>query len=152
MLFSPRLVDGYVVVEPFRQSPAYTWFLCVMAKLFDSRRISPRRPPAASSVLQRALAQSHLTAKLDRYALFPLWDELAGPEIAAVARPEKILRGKVLVLRVIDDAWVQELTMQKQSLLDRLNQAGVGALLQDIRIVAAGPKLNQNQVSQKKGR
>ncbi len=68
-----------------------------------------------------------------------------GKEIAQVAVPEKIVRGKVLVIRVIDSVWAQELSMQKQALLDKIFAFGKGAVLEDLKFITGDPKSMRSQ-------
>ena len=106
-----------------------------------------RSPKALGDVLERTLgfvrtAQSgtKLSDKMRDYAVFPLWPELVGEEIAAVSRPEKILKRTILVIRVIDAAWMQELTLQKREILERIQKVETGARISDIRFLAGDPK------------
>ena len=96
------------------------------------------KPRAVSEVLEQTLGAYRLKAKLKEYSAFPNWREIVGEEIAAVAEPEKILRGKVLVVRVKDAAWAQELSMRKSEIIQRWDDFGSGALIEDIRFVTGG--------------
>ena len=99
------------------------------------------RPVAtASAILDRALQHARLQNKIREYAAFPEWETIVGEEIAKVARPEKILRGKILVVRVVDAAWAQELSMQKSMLLDRIFEHKLGATIEDIQFLSGNPK------------
>lgn len=97
----------------------------------------------AADILAAALEKRHLTKKVQEYSFFPQWQEIVGPEIARVAVPEKISRGRVLVLRVIDSVWAQELSLQKQEILDKLFAANTGAVIEDINFVSGNPKLKK---------
>ena len=106
-----------------------------MASHKNSFRPRSRRPEAISGVLDSALGHLHLEKKLQEYAAFPHWPEIVGAEIAAIAVPEKLIRGKILAVRVADPVWAQELSMQKQQLLDKINNFGQGAVIEEIRFI-----------------
>lgn len=101
------------------------------------RRSSPQD---INSILDSALGRRRLDKKLAEYAAFPHWPEIVGAETAAIARPEKIIGGKVLVVRVIDAVWAQELSLQKDSLLERIHAFEDGAVIEEIRFTIGSPK------------
>jgi predicted nucleic acid-binding Zn ribbon protein len=97
------------------------------------------RPKKLSdNLLDRSLKRARLKRKVEQYAFITRWAEIVGEDVAAVSKPEKILHGKVLVVRALSSAWVQELTLRKSDLLDRLASSGV--LLEDIRFIAGNPR------------
>ncbi len=98
-----------------------------------------KAPKSVASVLERTLGAYRLDKKLEQYAAFPDWPEIVGQEIAAVAIPEKIIRGKTLVVRVQDAVWAQELSMMKKDILERIFEYGSGALIEDIRFATGSP-------------
>ena len=100
-----------------------------------------RRPPKAiGDILAAAVKRPDLKAQFDRYAAFPHWLEIVGPDIAKVAIPEKIIRKRVLVIRVLDSAWAQELSLQKQSLIDKISSFDLGAQIEEIRFITGSPR------------
>ncbi len=103
-------------------------------------RVKNKAPLPVSSVLERTLGAYRLDKKLEQYAAFPAWPEIVGEQIAAVAIPEKIVRGKTLLVRVEDAVWAQELSMMKKEILERIFQHGSGALIEDIRFATGSPK------------
>lgn len=58
--------------------------------------------------------------RLAQHTLFLDWEELVGPEIAAVARPE-VVRDSVLWVRVVDQVWCQQLQYEQNTLLETIN-------------------------------
>lgn len=83
---------------------------------------TPKRnlpPDSAARVLTRALKRYGLDKDIARYQFILHWKEIVGDEIAKRATPECI-RGDVLVVRVKDSAWAQELSFQKDVILKRL--------------------------------
>ena len=106
-----------------------------------SFRAGPRSAPkSAADVLDSTFKHLHLKTKVEQYAAFPHWPEVVGPEISEVAVPEKILSGKILVVRVLDAAWAQELTLHKAQILEKVNSFGAGALIEDLRFVTGNPQ------------
>jgi predicted nucleic acid-binding Zn ribbon protein len=99
-----------------------------------------RKIASLSNILESALGRRDIAKKVAQYAAFPHWEEIVGPEVAAVTIPEKIVRGKVLVVRVLDAAWAQELSMQKREILDKLNDFGSGAVVEDIHFLTGDPQ------------
>lgn len=99
-----------------------------------------RNPKNVGAILDKTLQVYHLSHKIKEYAAFPFWAEAVGEELAAVTAPEKILRGRVLVVRVIDSVWSQELSLRKDEILERVRQLGIGPVLEDIRFVTGNPK------------
>lgn len=93
-----------------------------------------------ADVIGGAFSAYHLKGKVKEYAAFPYWEEIVGPDLAKVAIPERIIRRKVLVVRVLDAVWAQDLTLRKDELLSKLTEFGEGALLQDIKFVTGNPR------------
>lgn len=94
---------------------------------------------SASGILETTLNRLRISRKVHAYAAFPHWQEIVGEELAKISNPEKIIRGNVLLVRVSDAAWVQELSMQKTSILDKMYQSGLGAAINDIQFVTGDP-------------
>lgn len=104
------------------------------------RKYAVHRPVSALQVLEKTFAAKHLTKKIEAYAAFPHWEEIVGQEIASVSSPEKLINGKVLVIRVLDPAWLQELSISKNELLEKISAFGQGAHIEDIRFLSGNPK------------
>ena len=90
--------------------------------------------------MQSLARYHHLTQKLAAHSCLPYWKDIVGDEIAAVSAPERISKRSVLIVRVNDAVWAQELTLQKESLLRKIAERGEGAPLNDIQFVVGGPK------------
>jgi predicted nucleic acid-binding Zn ribbon protein len=109
-----------------------------------------RKPASAADVLERTLKGLHLDKKLEQYEWFSRWSELVGEEVATVSYPEKLQGGKILVVKVLDIAWAQELSLKKQEILNQLYQGDIGVSVQDIRFKAGDPKDFQETIKAKK--
>ena len=99
-----------------------------------------QQPKAAADVLQNLLKRQHLEKKLAEYEAFPHWEEIVGAELSKVCVPERIIRGKILVAKVIDSVWAQELSMRKTQFIDKIFELGIGAYIEDIRFEVSNPK------------
>ena len=97
-------------------------------------------PESLSNILNKALGSHQLKKKAKEYAAFPYWEQIVGEEIAKVAVPEKIVRGRVLHIRVIDAVWAQELSLMKTTILDGIRRFGKGAIVEDIKFTIGSPK------------
>lgn len=69
---------------------------------------------------------------LERNGLLDEWDRIVGPRIAAVSRAAAI-RGETLVVEVVSSAWLNELTMMRRTILERLNGVRDGVTVEQIR-------------------
>ena len=99
-----------------------------------------RKPEAAGDVLERAFRSPVVKKKVREYAAFPYWQEIVGEQLAEVTKPEKISRGRVLSIRVIDSVWAQELTLMKQQIIEGVHRFGKGAIVEDIKFIVGNPK------------
>ncbi len=97
-------------------------------------------PRSVGDLLGFAFRSPVIREKLQQYSAFPRWEEIVGPELAEVTIPEKIVRGKVLYLRVIDSVWAQEIALMKPQLLEQIRRCGTGAVIEDIRCTISNPK------------
>ena len=92
-------------------------------------------PTAVETILSNALKQAGLDERIARYDFVLHWPQIVGEEIAKRTRPECI-RGRCLVVRVIDSVWAQELSFHKQAILVRLKRhLKRGEMLEDVAFV-----------------
>ncbi|OIP49705.1 MAG: DUF721 domain-containing protein [Deltaproteobacteria bacterium CG_4_10_14_3_um_filter_60_8] len=85
-----------------------------------------------SGVLAGLFAERHWEERLGLHQLFLFWDEVVGEAIARQARPA-VIRGRVLWVEVTDSIWMQQLHLQKTTLLSAINGRLPGDGLSDIR-------------------
>ncbi len=78
-----------------------------------------------SSLLNKTLASHGLTTRLKEYRVMGRWEKIVGKVIARHAQPSS-LRGKKLCVAVDSSAWMQQLSLLKPDLIDKLNR-GLGA-------------------------
>jgi len=72
--------------------------------------------------------------KLREYDAVTRWPEIVGEQIARVTEPVRIDRG-VLIVRVKNGPWRNELVMRKREILDKTNESLKDARIHDIRFV-----------------
>lgn len=78
-------------------------------------------PIQLKEVLGDVVARFGLDRALDDYRIWQAWDEVVGPAIARNAQPQK-LNANRLVIAVRNAGWMQELTLLRRDLCDRLNR------------------------------
>lgn len=75
-----------------------------------------------SSTIERLLAARGLASRLKEYRVLGRWDRAVGAVIARHARPQTI-RGKRLAVVVDSSAWMQQLSLLKPEIIEKLNRA-----------------------------
>ena len=72
------------------------------------------------TVLEQSLKRLDLGARLDEYAVWPIWNDVVGNIIARNAQPEKIRNGTLFV-KVSSPVWMQQLQFMKDMIVEKLN-------------------------------
>jgi len=80
-----------------------------------------RKIARLSSSLDGLLRSYGFGSKLSEYRVFGKWDKAVGPAIALHARPLAV-RGTKLALVVDSPAWMQQLSLMKPQLIEKVNQ------------------------------
>ncbi|MDX1623425.1 MAG: DUF721 domain-containing protein [Gemmatimonadota bacterium] len=78
------------------------------------------KPDRIDSALDAVLENLGVADVVERHAVFGEWDDRVGAEIARVARPHR-LDGETLIVRVANSVWLNELSLRRNELLERLN-------------------------------
>ncbi len=86
------------------------------------------------SLLPRLFTSRQWHLHWDFHVICRCWGEIAGPEIAAHARPN-IIRHRTLWIAVDDSAWLHHLQLLKPQLLKRINDLLQDRQLEDMRFV-----------------
>ena len=89
-------------------------------------------PTPLSAALTSYLKQAGLTKRVQQAGIIEEWEELVGPQIAAVTAPESITPDGVLRVRVATAPWANELSLMTPKILARLN-AGRSGRVKEIR-------------------
>ncbi len=100
----------------------------------QSRNPKVGQPQPVGEVLSKFLARSGLAAKVEAASVVLEWEQLVGPQIAAVTEPLRVSQG-VLFVAVMTSAWMMELTLMKGELLARLNAGKQQGKIQQIVFV-----------------
>jgi predicted nucleic acid-binding Zn ribbon protein len=72
-------------------------------------------------VVEAIFAQPSYPVDFEDMKLWKVWDETVGAEIANHARPSSIRKG-VLVVKVSDSVWLQELEFKAHEIIERVNR------------------------------
>jgi predicted nucleic acid-binding Zn ribbon protein len=103
-----------------------------------------------SSLLNKTLASHGLATRLKEYRVVGRWEKIVGRVIARHAQPSS-LRGKKLSVAVDSSAWMQQLSLLKPELVEKLNNSLGAGSIQDIMFkmgnIAAGEKPSLKQAS-----
>lgn len=98
----------------------------------------PADPEKVGALLKLALQRNGIDKKLARYEFVNHWAEIVGEEIARRSRPDCI-KGGILVVRVLNSVWAQELYFLKAAILKRTQQyIGEQILLKDVHFLVEG--------------
>jgi hypothetical protein len=100
-----------------------------------------KKMSSAKDILEKTFKVRHLEHEVNKHAAFPYWPEIVGNDYAAVSFPEKLLGNNLLVVRVLDAAWAQELSLQKSVFIERIHDLALGAVIEDIRFIVGNPKM-----------
>jgi len=95
------------------------------------------QPVSLSGALADFLETSGLKNSLARLGALDEWADAVGPRIAAVTKAVEV-RGEVLVVEVQSSAWMNELSMMGEMVLDRVNASRAGPPFARIRYRLAG--------------
>jgi len=99
-----------------------------------------------AKVLQGYLDRTGLGDSLARLAALDEWAVAVGERVSGVTRPVEV-RGETLVVEVLSSAWINELSMMGELILERLNARGAGPPIGRIRFRLAETKDNLTQSS-----
>jgi hypothetical protein len=99
-------------------------------------RKDPYIEPLAA-VLDKSLKRLELSARLDEYGVWPIWNDVVGKPIARNAQPEKIRNGTLFV-KVTSPVWMQQLQFMKEMIAEKLNQRLRGEIVKNIFFVVGG--------------
>ena len=106
----------------------------------DNSFVEPHRRPDASDgdatplgpLLANILGELGVSGKLAECEVLLAWEDVAGPELAARARPTRV-RNASLELAVPSAAWRTQLSFAKDDLVRRLNERVGRSVVSDIK-------------------
>ncbi len=87
------------------------------------RDVSKRARPARriGGVLDTVLDNLGVASAVEQHAVFREWESRVGREIARAAQPHRV-DGETLLVNVTNSAWMSELSLRQNELLERLNR------------------------------
>ena len=88
-----------------------------------------------SNILPQSIEQSEILKSARAQLLFKHWPEVVGEFLSSKSFPDRFEKGIVWV-HVENSVWAQELRLQEETILERLNQLSAESkLFQGIRVV-----------------
>ncbi|MFP6599348.1 MAG: DUF721 domain-containing protein [Deltaproteobacteria bacterium] len=101
-----------------------------------SRR-SDKGPVPIGEIIGASLDRLGIDRELDDYRIWQAWDEVVGEAIRRNAEPVR-LDGQRLVVAARNASWMQELTLMRGEIVERLNRWMGREVITEIFIVASG--------------
>jgi len=98
------------------------------------RRKSQTKPQRIDEILARALRKRHVPFRSEDRRLIEVWEKAVGLQIASQSRPEH-LRGEVLLVKVANSVWMQQLHFLKEEIIGNVNTALGKTSVKDIRFI-----------------
>jgi len=105
-----------------------------------------RKLDRLSYTLGSMLKARGLGSRLDEYRVFGQWEKSVGPVIARHAQPQTV-RGKKLTLVVDSPAWMQQLSLLKPQIIEKVNRNLGKETIKDI-MLRLGKVESRNQSSE----
>jgi predicted nucleic acid-binding Zn ribbon protein len=90
-----------------------------------------RQPEKAGEILDRLTARMGIAARLEREKAVVLWEGAVGKNIARKAKAVSI-RNEILFVVVENSAWLQELSLLKEGIIEKVNSAVGADVVKDI--------------------
>jgi predicted nucleic acid-binding Zn ribbon protein len=90
------------------------------------------RTVSAGDALRAFLDDAGLLETVSRYRALTLWPEVVGPQIAAVTSAKRLEHG-ILFVGVTTAPWRAELTMRREEIARKINEATGSNVVKDIR-------------------
>ena len=95
---------------------------------------SKKHPKEISGVIGKLIHSLGLTSRYNGWTVVAKWPEIVGNEIANQAKAIRYHEG-TLYVAVPDSAWRQQLSMQVESLRDKIRGLPYGKSVKEIRLV-----------------
>lgn len=92
-----------------------------------------RHPQSISELLGMYLRREGLETPLLQKRIIDAWDTVVGPTVARYTR-EKFIKNQTLLVKIVNPALRQDLTMMRRQLVKRLNESVGTAVITDIRL------------------
>ena len=99
-----------------------------------NRREQLVKPKSIAEVLLPLLKKKGMLKQIEELKALLIWDKAVGKKIAGRTKPERIEDG-ILYIKTRGAAWRQELSFQKEGIIELLNKKLAQEIVKDIRFV-----------------
>jgi predicted nucleic acid-binding Zn ribbon protein len=89
------------------------------------------KPEKAEIILKRLTSRMGIDTRLEMEKAVVLWEEAVGPKVARRARATAVRNG-ILFVTVVNSTWLQELSLLKEGIIEKLNGLLEGHVVRDI--------------------
>jgi predicted nucleic acid-binding Zn ribbon protein len=93
-----------------------------------------RSSKSLGNALAELLSGLGIESNVKRHEVIALWPDIAGDRIAAISTAIRV-EGQILVVKVDNCTWRNELLYVKQSLLEKISGAVGNNIVKDIRFI-----------------
>jgi predicted nucleic acid-binding Zn ribbon protein len=83
-------------------------------------------------VLESVLKENNFEEEIETYKIFSVWEEIAGSQVAAHARPVRINQG-TLYIEVDDPLWLTQLRYMKLDILRKIERGLKAGLFTELK-------------------
>jgi len=104
--------------------------------------IRSQKPELVSQILKKTLESLNWGANFKRYSVWEYWNEIVGKGVAEKAEPSHLM-GDTLVVKVVSHPWMNELTLMKPMLLEKIQKKIEGCPIKNIRFELSHPPLRK---------
>ena len=92
-----------------------------------------REVKSINDILQQFLRKEGLETPLQQKRLIDAWDSVAGQMVVRYTQ-EKFIKNQILFVKITNPALRQDLSMMRQQLIRRLNEAVGSSVISDVRV------------------
>lgn len=97
------------------------------------------QPEKAAKILERLTSRMGIAARLEREKAVVVWEEAVGKNIARRARALS-LRNDILFVQVQNSVWLQELSLLKEGIIEKVNTLVGKDVVRDIVFRVGDPR------------
>jgi predicted nucleic acid-binding Zn ribbon protein len=84
-------------------------------------------------VMNKLIKDLGIEKKVLDYQVLNIWSDVVGKRIAEISKAEKI-ENKILIVKVLNSAWRNELLYHKKYIIDKLNKKVGKRVLDDLKL------------------
>ena len=98
-----------------------------------------RRVISVERALGQTLGKLHLKKEFQKYSALSHWKEIVGEKLSKNCKVERIIRSKILVIRVLNAVWAQEIMLKREEIIEKFNFHSDSVIVEDLRVVSGNP-------------